>query len=699
MVNAVRLKLFFQLEIKRHLFSRIRIIIMHDVPFLKLLFWMIAGIWISTFFPMNYKGYLYLLSLIFLFIYVIRSKNDKTSAWIFNVSFALITFSLLFLRMDYLDPLHKGNFIGNQPAEIKMQGKVLSSKKRLNGGWRYVLDVSHTFNRHNQADKASGLLLLYVSQSSMKPFLPGAIIQGRLNRLLPIPGAENPGAFDQREFWAVKRIYFKAYAVADEWKEFKKPSGSLFYREKTQEYISDIFKKTLKDSLSLGLMEALLIGKKTSLSPEIMTDFRRTGAVHILAVSGLHVGILAGIIQFCLGLFPLYYKTGKIISAVFFISFLLSFAWLTHFEPAIVRAVGGTIIMILAKSFQKTANAWNNLFAMACFLLFWDPNHLFHIGFQLSFIAVAGILAFYKSWVNRLQFKSRIITYFWEMSVMGFAAQWVTLPLLLFHFKQFSWLFLITGWVAIPVSTFILGVGLLYLSISCLPVVNYFIGWILEFSIYIFRGVMSFLSHFSWAVTEGIYLNFLAVFLLIILVLSLAFAIEYRKRNVWVISICVLVSLFHFSAVYSNATMNAAHILSERRNATLAIRKGHSFYVFSIYPLDQHRQDLLYLGRWARDIHYLKIPEKTGSFRFQNQELIILKSDVNENFLPFGTHWWIVDAINMDWEFCFSTCPPNVLILNANLPVSYKIKQAALAEKYGIKVFDIYKSGAYTLNE
>jgi competence protein ComEC len=444
-------------------------------------------------------------------------------------------------------------------------------------------------------------------------------------------------------------------------------------------------------------MEALLIGKKTSLSPEIMTDFRRTGAVHILAVSGLHVGILAGIIQFILGLLPFYHQTGKVISAAFFILFLLSFAWLTHFEPAIVRAVGGTILMILAKSFQKTANAWNNLFAMACFLLFWDPNYLFHIGFQLSFIAVAGILAFYKSWVNSLQFKSRLLTYFWEMSVMGFAAQWVTLPFLLFHFNQFSWLFLITGWIAIPLSTFILGVGLLYLSISSLPIINQLIGWILAWSIHIFRWVMSLLSQLSWAVTEGIYLSFPAILLLMIVVLSLALALKYRKRNLIVISLCLLVSLFHFSSVFSKMTMKDIYLLSERKNAILTVRKGHSFYVFSKKPVEKNRQDLRYLGQWAKDIYYQNIPDKTVSFNFQSRELLILDGDISRDFLPMGTHWWVVHAVKMDWESCLSACPPKVLILNANLPVSYKLNLSILAARYGVEVFDIYKSGAYHL--
>lgn len=668
----------------------------HEIPFLKLFIGLVAGVLLYPYFKMvNILG-LWLISSLFIGICLLMHKNEKMVKIAFFPFFTILIISILFFRMASLNPINKKSYIGNHISAVKFQGKVLSSKSRMNGGQRYVLDISNTFSIENTAISSSGLLLLYLSASDLPTFSSGSIVQGEIYQLLPIPNAYNPGSFNQQKYWSLKRIFHKAYGNRANWKEIKSASGSLFYRDKVQKYISEILGKALKDSISLGLMDALLLGNKSGLTSEIMTDFKRTGAMHILAVSGLHVGILAGIIHFILGLLPVYSRVGKAFTSGFFILFLLLFAWLTHFEPAILRAVGGSLIMILARIFQKTANAWNNLFAMACFLLLLDPNFFFHIGFQLSFLAVAGIIGFYKSWVGRFTFSNKIMQYFWEMTVMGFAAQWVTLPLLLYHFQQFSWLFLITGWVAIPLSTLILGIALLYISVSGIPFFNAFIGWLLESSVFLFRWIMSFLSNITWAVSEGIYLPNAAIICLVFIVLFIALSIEYRLRNVFIISSCFLITLFQLSFLYYNKE-EQTYILSERGNAVLTIRKGHSFFVFSIKPIDKKRQDILFLEKWSTKRHYTILPESVISFNIHNDTFVLLNGEKSHDFIPFGSHWWVVSSFYGPWEKWLSECPPKVLILNTDVPFYFKRKLLDLAGKLNIEVYDIGMSGAMNL--
>ena len=668
----------------------------HEIPFLKLFIGLVAGILLYPYFIIENILGLWLISTLFIGITFLIYRNDKVSALVFYPFFICLIVAILFFRMASLNQTNKSTYIGSQLSAVKFQGTVLSSKSRTNGGHRYVLDVSNTFNNENTAVTSSGLILLYLSASDLPPFSSGSIVQGEIYQLLPIPNAYNPGSFNQQKYWSLKRIFHKAYGNRANWKEIKAASGSLFYRDKAQQYISNILGKALKDSVSLGLMDALLLGNKSGLTSDIMTDFKRTGAMHILAVSGLHVGILAGIIQFILGLLPVYSKRGRILSSGLFILFLVLFAWLTHFEPAILRAVGGSILMILARIFQKTANAWNNLFAMACFLLLLDPNFFFHIGFQLSFLAVAGIIGFYKSWVGRYTFSNKLMQYFWEMTVMGFAAQWVTLPLLLYHFQQFSWLFLITGWVAIPLSTFILAVALLYITVSGIPLLNIFIGWLLEFSVFLFRWIMSFLSDVTWAVSEGIYLPDAAIICLVIIVFLIALSIEYQKRNVFIISTCLLFTLFQVSFLYYNKE-EQTYILSERGNAVLTIRKGHSFFVFSNKPIDKKRQDIMYLEKWATKRHYTILPESVISFNIHHDTFVLLNGEKSHDFIPFGTHWWVARSFVGPWEKWLGECPPKLLILNADLPFYFKRKLLDLAEKLNIEVYDIGVSGAFNL--
>lgn len=668
----------------------------YEIPFLKLFVGLVAGILLYPYLKYDNLFSLWLISTFFLGIYFLSFKNKNLANVVFYPFFICLVIVILFFRMASLNPTNKSSYLGNYLSAVKFQGTVLRSKSRMNGGQRYVLNVSNTFNKENKAIKASGLILLYLSASDLPPLPSGSVVQGEIYQLLPIPDAHNPGSFNQQEYWAIKRIFHKAYGNRANWREIKAASGSLFYRDKAQQYISNILGKALKDSVSLGLMDALLLGNKSGLTFDIMTDFKRTGAMHILAVSGLHVGILASIIQFILGLLPIYSKGGRFFSSGLFILFLLLFAWLTHFEPAIIRAVGGSILMILARTFQKTANAWNNLFAMACFLLLLDPNFFFHIGFQLSFLAVAGIIAFYKSWVGRYTFSNKIMQYFWEMTVMGFAAQWVTLPLLLYHFQQFSWLFLITGWVAIPLATFILGIALLYISVSGMPFINAFIGWLLEFSVFLFRWIMSFLSDVTWAVSEGIYLPDAAILCLVLIVLFMALSIEYRQRNILIMSTCLLFTLFQVSFLHYNS-VEQTYILSERGNAVLTIRKGSSFFVFSTKPIDRKRQDILFLEKWATKRHYAILPESIISFNIHQETFVLLNGSEANDFIPFGSHWWVVSSFYGPWEKWLVDCPPELLILNADLPFYFKRKLLDLAKKLNVKVHDIGVSGALNL--
>lgn len=668
----------------------------YEIPFLKLFVGLVAGILLYPYLKYDNLFSLWLISTFFLGIYFLSFKNKNLANVVFYPFFICLVIVILFFRMASLNPTNKSSYLGNYLSAVKFQGTVLRSKSRMNGGQRYVLNVSNTFNKENKAIKASGLILLYLSASDLPPLPSGSVVQGEIYQLLPIPDAHNPGSFNQQEYWAIKRIFHKAYGNRANWREIKAASGSLFYRDKAQQYISNILGKALMDSVSLGLMDALLLGNKSGLTFDIMTDFKRTGAMHILAVSGLHVGILASIIQFILGLLPIYSKGGRFFSSGLFILFLLLFAWLTHFEPAIIRAVGGSILMILARTFQKTANAWNNLFAMACFLLLLDPNFFFHIGFQLSFLAVAGIIAFYKSWVGRYTFSNKIMQYFWEMTVMGFAAQWVTLPLLLYHFQQFSWLFLITGWVAIPLATFILGIALLYISVSGMPFINAFIGWLLEFSVFLFRWIMSFLSDVTWAVSEGIYLPDAAILCLVLIVLFMALSIEYRQRNILIMSTCLLFTLFQVSFLHYNS-VEQTYILSERGNAVLTIRKGSSFFVFSTKPIDRKRQDILFLEKWATKRHYAILPESVISFNIHQETFVLLNGSEANDFIPFGSHWWVVSSFYGPWEKWLVDCPPELLILNADLPFYFKRKLLDLARKLNVKVHDIGVSGALNL--
>lgn len=161
-------------------------------------------------------------------------------------------------------------------------------------------------------------------------------------------------------------------------------------------------------------------------------------------------------------------------------------------------------------------------------------------------------------------------------------------------------------------------------------------------------------------------------------------------------STCLLFTLFQVSFLYYNKG-EQTYILSERGNAVLTIRKGTSFFVFSTKPIDKKRQDILFLEKWATKHYYSILPESVISFNIHNETFVLLNGGKANEFIPFGSHWWVASSFYGPWEKWLVECPPKLLILNADLPFYFKRKLSELAGKLNIEVYDIGVSGALNL--
>lgn len=236
-----------------------------------------------------------------------------------------------------------------------------------------------------------------------------------------------------------------------------------------------------------AIMSALTISDKTELSREVKLDYRRAGASHLLAISGLHIGIVFAMLNLLFGFVKLH-KYGRIVFGVIVIVLLFSYAVFTGMSPSVMRAVVMFSLFQIALMSSRSYSSLNILSTAAIILLVADPAYLFDIGFQLSFMAMMGIVTLYGPVASLLRFDNRVLYALWSVTVVSLVAQIAVLPMVTYYFGQIPLAGLVVNicvWITVPViivGTFLfLATSLSVVGIATLYVTklqNGFIGLI-----------------------------------------------------------------------------------------------------------------------------------------------------------------------------------------------------------------------------
>lgn len=211
------------------------------------------------------------------------------------------------------------------------------------------------------------------------------------------------------------------------------------------------------------ILQALAVGDQSDITPELRDSYSRTGVVHLLSVSGLHVGIVFLILNLMFGWIRLF-RHGTVALGIVVILCLVCYAALTGLSPSVIRAVTMFSLLQIGLMLSRYTNSLNTLCAAALLLLIWNPYNLYHIGFQLSFAAMVGIITLYQPIARLWMPRHVLLRWLWSLSLVGITAQIGTFPLVMYHFGQLQLAGLLLNpliWFTVPV---IIGGSLLYLA-------------------------------------------------------------------------------------------------------------------------------------------------------------------------------------------------------------------------------------------
>jgi competence protein ComEC len=325
--------------------------------------------------------------------------------------------------------------------------------------------------------KSKGKVLIY--HKGKLPLVPGQVV---LVERSPekIPPPMFPNEFDYSGFLARKGIYFRQF-IGEKFVVFdsSEVDHPKYWLSNFRKELVGIIQAKVPDPESMQIAAALLLGQKESLDKEIKNAYAETGTMHILAVSGLHVGIIYAILLFPLKGLRLRSKQKK--GYLFAVILLIwTYAILTGFSPSVVRAATMFSLFTAGQMRERKPSSFNILAFSAMIMIIIDPDVIFEVGFQLSYVAVAGILLIQpliaRFWIP----PNMVLEYFWQLTAVSIAAQLATFPLSVYYFHIFPTYFLIANLVIIPLSFLVMQFGIPFLILSWVPFLGDGLGWIVS---------------------------------------------------------------------------------------------------------------------------------------------------------------------------------------------------------------------------
>ncbi len=481
----------------------------YKTPFLYIVLLLILGIELQSTFHFDFYSISFLLFLFILLTWITgkRTYFEKFQPLLFGVSFIFSGILLMSSSQSFKsDNLSHSSLVlvTETSSNDKIWKKTIATKK--------ATIYSDSIVRCNEN------VLLYFETDNVEVG-DWIVINSKLK---PIRNKNNPGEFDSERYWRLKGIEKMSF-VGDNQFLYMDNSGDNWLEQKFEDsrsYFSKILSKHLTGD-ELSVAKALMLGDKGALTKELKTSFGKAGAMHVLAVSGLHVGIILTILMFLFKQFPKWISKRK--ALVFSLLTIWIYAGITGFSPSVLRATIMFTMISLAIVFGRKNNSINALFFSAFLMILWDPLIVYDIGFQLSYLAMIGIFSFYPHLSKLFEFQNKWIQKIWDGTAIGIAAQLTTFPVILYYFHQFPNYFAITNLGMMVFAGLILGIGLALFSLQWVGVLGKLIGVLFLFSLTIMIYFVEFIEHMPGAIALGFVLSPEMVLFLYILLLLFYF--------------------------------------------------------------------------------------------------------------------------------------------------------------------------------
>lgn len=508
--------------------------IWNQAPLVRLLLPFIAGIITAVYLPFQYNFGIYVicaLSLIISLVVLIPKLNFsyRKSGWfglLVNVTLFASAFQLTILKTEILNPNHFSKFIDSTSfVYARLNDSYLEKEKSL----KVVVQIL-AVKRGKIWINTSGKAMVYLKKdanSLQLAYGDGIVLKVDFK---DVPPPQNPGEFNYKRFLAFHNVFHQAYVKDKDWVNCYHNTGSplMSYSINLRNRLLKIFIANHLQGDEFAVGSALLLGYVDKLDADIISAYSSTGALHVLSVSGLHVAIVYIVFNWFL-FFLDKVKYGNIIKAVVLILFLWFYAILTGSSPSVLRSASMLSFIIVAKAFNRNTNIYNTLAASAFLLFLINPYLIMDVGFQLSYLAVIGIVYIQPKIYNWFEVNNWLLDQVWTITSVSIAAQIATFPLGLHYFHQFPNYFLLSNFIVIPVSTVIIYLGIALFVFAKISMIASYLAIAFNWSIWLLNSSVKVIEKWPYSLLRGISISVFETWLIYSLIIIFFFYFAKQK--------------------------------------------------------------------------------------------------------------------------------------------------------------------------
>ncbi|WP_374952000.1 ComEC/Rec2 family competence protein [Mucilaginibacter sp.] len=561
--------------------------------------------------------------------------------WLGGLLLYPLLFSFGWLLAVYHNELKNPGHFANKPAQYI--AVTITTEPKVNGDLvRFNALITYTIN-NGKADHATGAILLTIKDELAKKLFYGEqlLIPAKFNQVDP---PFNPGEFNYKQYLADHNIHYQAFLFPKQYVILKAGHGNpvVAYALQLRQNMVKKLQTNMRDTNAIAVASTLILGYKADLSNDILQAYSKTGTVHILSVSGGHVAIIFLLLNWMLSFLNTYHR-GRVIKAVVIISLIWAYSLLSGFSPAVCRATVMISLIITGKTYSRYINSLNILAASAFALLLYDPFFLADVGFQLSYLAVAGLIALQPVIYNRLHFKNSIADKLWMACSVSIAAQVITFPLSAYYFHQFPVYFLVSNLlIAIPVAA-ILYCGILLLLLPQVFPMSQWLGYALERLILLMNKGLTYIESAPYASINKIWLTRWEYIILVAATILFFYFIYFKKA--WLIKTALACSLLFCISItvkrISADSIRSVTFLNLRKHTGIVFKNGSrgivltdlqdtdKYFKYAIQPgLDSARITDYKIYDLNSSVDQSWVMKRRGFVQFLNKKLILLNSDV-----------------------------------------------------------------------
>ena len=510
-------------------------------PFIRLLIPFAIGIWFAFYlriFCFSEKYVIYLLIILLVLLTFLVATSVLIKNYRFRYIFSLLLNAFLFLLGFSFVRLHDYKLCVNDLSDIdfvpkyyvarlcecptikdksvKVMMELLEIKDASGDGHRFKTKIIAYFEKEDNSMSLSyGDCIVFVTNPE------------------EVKKPPNPEQFDYKEYLYKKGVQFQVYLKSDKWLDLGYKKYNPIYRLSygMRDFLLLTMQRLGVEEDEYAVAAAILLGFDDSLTDDLRHKYVAAGAMHVLCVSGLHVGVVFVVFSYLLVLLDDKKKIQALLKHITLLLLIWLYALMAGLSPSVLRSTIMLSFVIVGDVINRKGVMLNSLAASAVILLCINPADLFDVGFLLSYVAVIGIVILQKPISKLIYSKYKIVNKLWEITSVTIAAQIATAPFTIYYFHQFPIYFWLSNLFMTPISSIVIIGGTIMLLVSFIPYINVFVAFLFSKTIYVMNFIVSWIESLPFSIIKGLYIDEIQFVILLLLLLSFLLFVELKEKN------------------------------------------------------------------------------------------------------------------------------------------------------------------------